>query len=104
MFFFLRLDPVPEPFVDETAKAVENEDTAKDQFDASLPPELRKLMEQAKEREEAVAAAAAAEAQPNKEEPVIDQSGTQGSTDEKQDGKDVTQISLADKVFNGITH
>jgi len=107
LLFFSRVDPIPEPFVDESAKqAKENEATAQDQFDASLPPELRKLMEQAKQREdEAAAAAAAAEAQLNKEESMIDRSGTQPPADQIQDGKELTQASLDrkddDKLYNG---
>lgn len=93
--------------VDESAKqSTENDDANNDQFDSSLPPELRKLMEQSKQRErEEAAAAAAAEAQ-NKDETT---SGTQGPSDEIQNEKDLTQSSLDrkksikdDKLFNGI--
>jgi hypothetical protein len=101
---FFWLDPIPEPFVDESAKAAE-EDANKDLFDASLPPELRKLMEQARQRDEATAAAAAAaEAQLTKEGSVTDRSGTQVPTDGTQTAKDLTQTSLTekdDKLFNG---
>ncbi|CAF2588148.1 unnamed protein product [Rotaria sp. Silwood2] len=100
-------DPIPEPYVDETEKQpTENEDSAKDQFDASLPPELRKLMEETKQREEAAAAAAAAaEAQANKENTMTDRSATQVASEEIQDEKTLTQTSLdrtksSDKLLN----
>ena len=99
-FFFILLDPIPEPLEDESKKAVENEDANKDQFD-SLPPELRKLMEQTKQREEA---AAAAEAQQNNEQSMMERSATQGTAEESQAGKELTQTSLTnkdEKTFNG---
>ena len=96
--------------VDDSAKqAVENEDAAKEEFDPSLPPELRKIMEQNRQREEAAAAAAAAAAaQAAKEETMMDRAGTQGPGDEIQPGKSLTQTSLNrkkslrdEKLFNG---
>jgi hypothetical protein len=92
------LDPIPEPLIDESEK--QTTENPEDQFAASLPPELRKLMEQTKQREqeEAAAAAAAAEAQ-NKEESMVA---------DDQDGKNLTQMSLDRKksikdeqLFNG---
>ena len=64
-------------------------------------------MEQARQRDEATAAAAAAEAQPNKEESMTDRSGTHAPTDGTQTAKDLTQTSLTgkdDKLFNGKTN
>jgi hypothetical protein len=114
-YFIFLLDPIPEPLIDESAKQVENEDPNKDLFDASLPPELRKLMEQTRQREReeaaAAAAAAAADAQNNKEESIVDRSGTQIPSDENQIGKDLTQSSMDrkksmkdDKLFNGMNN
>lgn len=84
---------------DESKKVEEQEDPNKDQFD-SLPPELRKMMEQAKQREEA----AAAEAQQNADQSTTERSATQGTADGTNDGKELTQTSLPgdrDKSFNG---
>ena len=100
--YVLLLDPIPEPFVDESAKQVtENVDDDKEQIDPSLPPELRKLMEQTKRREKEVAAAAAAaaaeaaaaEAQALKDA-MMNGSGTEEFPDEIPDGKELTQLSL----------
>jgi len=87
------LDPIPEPIVDESDKAGENDDAPKDDFDTSLPPELRKLMEQAKQREEA-------ENQANKDDGLTDRSNTQANSEGVQDGKELTQTSLTDKGSN----
>ncbi|CAF4166320.1 unnamed protein product [Rotaria socialis] len=89
-------DPIPEPYIDESEKKpAESNDPEKDLFDASLPPELRKLMEETKQREdEAAAAAAAAEAEANRENTMTDRSATQVVSDEAHDGKNLTQTSL----------
>jgi hypothetical protein len=88
--------------VDESAKQpTDNQASYQEQFESSLPPELRKLMEQTKQREEAAAAAPAAEAQGSKEDTTIDRSGTQPPGD----AKDLTQTSLNkkdDELFNGM--
>ena len=117
--YVLLLDPIPEPFVDESVKQVtEIVDDDKEQIDPSLPPELRKLMEQTKRREKEVAAAAAAaaaeaaaaEAQALKDA-MKDESGTQEFSDELLDGKELTQLSLNrkksirdGKVFDNVTN
>lgn len=81
--------------MDESAKqAAENEQSTQDQFDSSLPPELRKLMEQTKQREEA---AAAAELAANKENTLGDRANTQGTADAAQLSKELTQASMKDK-------
>ena len=81
--------------VEESAKqAPENDQSTQDQFDSSLPPELRKLMEQTKQREEA---AAAAELAANKENALGDRSNTQGTADGAQLSKELTQASMKDK-------
>jgi hypothetical protein len=97
-----RLDPIPEPLVDESVKiSTENEDDDKEQIDPSLPPELRKLMEQTKKREKeakAIAAAAAAEAAAAEaqalKDAMVEQSDTQELSDEIQDGKDLTKMAF----------
>ena len=82
--------------VEESAKqAPENDQSTQDQFDSSLPPELRKLMEQTKQREEA---AAAAELAANKENTTLgERSNTQGTADGAQLSKELTQASMKDK-------
>jgi hypothetical protein len=86
--------------VDETAKEpVDPQASYQEQFESTLPPELRKLMEQTKQREEA---AAAAEALLNKEDTTV---STQPSSDLLKDGKTLTQTSLDkkdDELFNGM--
>ena len=84
---------------DESKKVEEQEDPNKSQFD-SLPPELRKLMEQAKQREEA----AAAETQQNNDQSMMERSATQGTAEGTHTGKELTQTSLPgehEKSFNG---
>ncbi len=97
-----RVDPIPEALIDESVKIpTENEDDDKEQIDPSLPPELRKLMEQTKKREKeakAIAAAAAAEAAAAEAQALKDAMGDQTDeqefSDEIQDGKDLTKMSF----------
>ena len=81
--------------MEESAKqATENNESTENQFDASLPPELRKLMEQTKQREEA---AAAAEAAANKEHTLGDRSNTQTTAEDALRARELTQASLKEK-------
>ena len=88
---------MPEPIIEETVKDdAENEEATKEQFDPSLPPELRKLMEQAKQREKeiAAAAAAAAAAQAEKEKMALEQSNTHLTLEGKQHENEVDAVVI----------
>lgn len=90
------LDPVPESIIEETVKDdAENDEATKEQFDPSLPPELRKLMEQAKQREkEIAAAAAAAAAQAEKERTALEQSNTHLISEATEHENEVDAVAL----------
>ena len=93
------LDPVPESIIEETVKDdAENDEATKEQFDPSLPPELRKLMEQAKQREKeiaaATAAAAAAAAQAEKERTALEQSNTHLISEATEHENEVDAVAL----------
>ena len=91
------LDPVPESIIEETVKDdAENDEATKEQFDPSLPPELRKLMEQAKQREKeiAAAAAAAAAAQAEKERTALEQSNTHLISEATEHENEVDAVAL----------
>lgn len=90
-------DPIPELLPEEPTKDPnENEDANKDQFDSSLPPELRKLMEQTRQREEE---AAAAEAAAQKEPSNLERSNTQVTSEVGQ--KDVHEEKTLIKDESG---
>ena len=75
--------------IDESAKPNSEEENKNDDFDSSLPPELRKLMEQTKSRQEVHP-----ENTDNKENAV---DGSNNPTDDAEKSKEPTQTSLEKK-------